>query len=444
MGRVITTLQHKATPESPMTPAVKSLVVPMLTTLFSTEDVRARARTTGAVRRQGKVDAYALLMVVVLAVTVRGPTAIAQLGQVYCEMTRVKLARSSFWDRFNPGFAALLWWALQRVMDDARTPASRPPGALSVFRDVLAADSTVMKVPDALRPVWKGTRRNSARAALKVHAWIRVMTGELVKCKVTREAYGDSRAFGIDHQLRGTLMLFDRGYASPSLWRRIDSVGGYFLTRIPAGWNQTIVSENRRHRGRARALTGLTLKQTFHELKRTIVDVNVSFQCRVAAYGGKKKRKVQEVFRVVAVRHPETGEYALYVTNAPPSMLAAESIRQVYRLRWEVETFFKTLKSGCSANQFPSAKKPVVRALLYAGLFRAALAMRAKARKRWLDTGRVNHGQWMRWWNRQLPHMLEELVSGPTEPLSLDDIRRMLTDPNHGRIPTRFAFVGSP
>ena len=87
-------------------------------------------------------------------------------------------------------------------------------------------------------------------AALKVHAWIRVFTGELLKYRVTREAHADCNAFGIDADLRGTLMLFDRGDASPTLWRKVNSVGGYFLTRIPAGWNPTVSVDNRRHRGR--------------------------------------------------------------------------------------------------------------------------------------------------------------------------------------------------
>lgn len=438
---MITQLQDTATPEAPMTPAMTSLVLPTLTRAFCPEKVRACARAEGVIRRQGKVDAYSLLMVVILGVVARGPTAIAQIGQVFNEATGLKLARSSFWARFNPGFSRLMSWALQQMLEDARQRTYTPPGVLSKFKDVLAADATVMKVPDALRPFWKGTRRNSACAALKVHAWIRVFTGEMVKCQVTREAFADSKAFGIERELRGTLMLFDRGYASPSLWRRIDSVGGYFLTRIPAGWNQVVVSENRRHRGRAKPLVGRSLKALFGGLKRSIIDVNASFSCRIRGYKGKPGRKVTEQFRVVAVRHPTSGEYSMYATNAPPHMLAAEDIREVYRLRWEVETFFKTVKSGCAANDFPTQKRHIVEALLFAGLIRAALAMRAKASQTWIRVRRINHGQWMRWWNRQLPQALVELVGIDLGELSVDKLLDMLTDPNQGRIPTRFAFA---
>ena len=426
-----------------MTRSLHTTVVQLLATPRP-EDVRKVARDLGVTLRQGKVDAYALLMVFVLGLVVRGPTSITQLGHVYGETTGCRLARSSFWARLTPAFAELVKWLLDQFVIEARPPSMPPPGQLSCFKDVLAADSSVVKVHDSLRSVWKGTRRNSAKAALKVHAWVRVFTGELVKYKITREAYGDSRAFGIDSALRGVLMLFDRGYASPSLWRRIDSVGGYFLTRIPKGWNQVIVSENRRHRGRARSLVGMNLKAAMERLQRRVVDVNVKFRCRVRAYAGAKSRIVEQEFRVVAIRRPD-GTYAIYATNAPVGMLAAQDIWSVYRLRWEVETFFKTTKSGCALSDMPCRDRHRVLALVYAALVRAAVAMRARAHFIRLvparNRERINPYQWMRWWNRQLLGLLDTLGLGDFY-LGLDDLLLLLNDPNRSRIPTRCSFVG--
>ncbi|MFT6145464.1 MAG: IS4 transposase [Myxococcota bacterium] len=237
-------------------------------------------------------------------------------------------------------------------------------------------------------------------------------------------------------------MLFDRGYASSSLWRRIDSVGGYVHTRIPAKWNQTIVSENRKHRGRARRLIGQSLQEAFVRLKRTHVDADVL--CRIRGYGGTESRKEMKRFRVVAIRQPETNEFGLFATNVPSHMLAAEDIYQVYRLRWEVETFFKTLKSGCAANECPSSKVHIVETLLYAGLLRAALAMRAKAQQTWSLVRRINHGQWMHWWNRQLPAALVAVVGITESQLSIKQLLILLSDPSQGRLPTRFSFGGIP
>lgn len=428
-----------------MAPHLRSAAVQLLTSITRPERVREQARALGVTVRQGKVDSYALLMVVVLGIVIRGPTSIAQLGHVYAETTGHRLARSSFWARLTPPFSRLVEWLLDAVVShDRQPPTSRPPGVLAGFKDVLAADSSVIKVHDSLRGVWKGTRKNSAKAALKVHAWIRVFTGELLKYKITPEAYGDSRAFGIDSDLRGVLMLFDRGYASPSLWRRIDSVGGYFLTRIPKQWNQVIASENRRHRGRARPLVGMKLLDALDGLKREILDVNVTFRCRVRGYGGQPARFVEKTFRVIAQRRP-SGEYAMYVTNASQAMLPAEEVWNVYRLRWEVETFFKTAKSGCALSDTPSRDQHRVETLVYAALLRATLAMRAKARFIRLAPARnrvrLNPHQWMRWWNRQLHDLLTAVVSGDGW-LDTDAFLLMLSDPNVGRIPSRDAFEG--
>ncbi len=439
--RVIEVVQAKLNPRGSVTPSLRSAVVDLLSTHVPERWVRERAGMLGVVLRVGKVDPYALVMVILLGVVVRGPINIAQLGQVYCRVCGLSLARSAFWARLSPSLAALLWEILERVMTDASLKRERPPGSLGAFRDVLAVDSSVVKVHDSLRCVWKGTRRSSARAALKVHAWVRVFTGELVKAKLTAEAYGDSRAFRIGHDERGVLLLFDRGYASPSLWRRVDSVGGYFLSRIPKGWNQQFVRNNLRCRGRARSLVGKTLRTAFVGLHRPIVDVMVTFRCRIRGYAGAKSRKVDHDFRVIAVRHPETGEYAMYVTNAPPDMLAAHHIRAVYRLRWEVETFFKITKSGCGMNELPSSKRAIVQILLTAALLRATLSMRARAAlvRRFApgQEHRVNPLQWTRWWSDELRIVLRTLLftlSSWTPRTAAQELA-LLFDPNHLRRP---------
>lgn len=444
MGPVIWTLRHNQTPENPMAHCAPTPIDDLLASLPAAERVRERARELGVVQRQGKVDAYALLMTVVLGIAVRGPTAIAQLGHVLAECTGVRLARSSFWARFTPSFTALIKWLLDLHVEASRREHPRPPGVLSGFRDVIAVDSTVVKLHDDLVHVWRGTRRNSAKAALKVHAWVRVFTGELLKYAVTADTYADCRAFGVEHALRNCLVLLDRGYSSPSLWRRIQGVGGYFLTRLPADRNPTIVSSNRRHRGRARKADDRPLREVLSGLQRRFLDVNAGFRCRVRRYRRSKARWTPETFRVVAVRDHKTGRYAVFVTNAPPEMLPAEHIAATYGLRWEIETFFKTAKSGSGLAELPSRKPHVVEALVYASLIRATTAMQALAvfRCRFaLPKGlMVNPQQWLRWWNRQLHRWLDDRFDG-LDALGADVLAEMLADPNVGRPTNRARFL---
>src|SRR5690606_36209369 len=158
-----------------------------------------------------------------------------------------------------------------------------------------------------------------------------------------------------------------------------------------------------------------------------------------------RARLVDHTFRVVALRGPG-GEYALYATNAPSEMLPAEELRNVYRLRWEVETFFKTAKSGCALSETPSRSRHRVETLVCASLLRATLAMMARARFLRLvparDRVRVNPHQWVRWWNRQLDGFLSDLVDSDS-PLDTADLLLTLADPNKARLPMREAFTRS-
>lgn len=412
-------------------------------TLTDVVGLRERARDLGVTQRQGKIDVYALLVTVILGVAVRGPTAIAQLGHLLAEVTGVRLARSSVWDRFTPPFRDLVQHVLDEEVRRARGREVRPPGVLAGFKDVIAVDATVVKVDDSLKSVWKGTRQNTAQAALKVHAWVRAFTGELLKYRITADAHGDGTAFGVDHQLRGCLVLVDKGYSSPSLWRRIQNVGGYFLTRLPKDRDPEIVRELRRHRGRARKLAGRSLRAALQGAQRHIVDVAALFRCRVRKYRTTTNRWTEEPFRVVAVRQRD-GTYEVFVTNAPPDVLPAEAVQRTYRLRWEVETFFKTAKSGSGLPELPSTKQHIVETLVYASLLRATTSMQALAAFR-AETAAalgvvINPGQWQKWWNRQLLMLLDRVVDASRQ-LSRREIALMLADPNVGRPPNRETFL---
>jgi hypothetical protein len=115
----------------------------------------------------------------------------------------------------------------------------------------------------------------------------------------------------------------------------------------------------------------------------------------------------------------------------------------VYRLRWEVETFFKTAKSGCGLNELPSKQQHVVETLVYAALFRATLSMTTRRQMLAASFGRapcrINPTQWVRWWNQELFGILRRVVDVVSH---VDDalLFALLEDPNRKRVPTRYRF----
>ena len=167
--------------------------------------------------------------------------------------------------------------------------------------------------------------------------------------------------------VRDRLLLFDLGYYRFQLFACIERQGGYFLTRLKDRSNPRITAVHRRWRGRRIELVGQRLQDVLKRLRREELDVEVELSFRRRAYGG-RRRGAKMRCRLVGVRDADSGRYHLYLTNIPAERLSAREVASTYAARWLVELAFKQLKSAYRLDDLPSAKRPVVEALLYAAL----------------------------------------------------------------------------
>ena len=409
--------------------------------LFPARRLRDQARDLGVVVRQRKVDAYLFFCAVVLSAGGRCCRSIADLGAHLHLRTGIELARSAFWDRFSPAFEALVAWALDRLEHRAGSKVHRATGLLRGFADVVVADATVVAVHPLLKRLWPGTRRTSSPAAVKVHTRVRATSGELLSHRITKEAYGDVRAFGVTWADRAKLFLFDMAYSVPAVWRRIDRVGAFFVARLPASHCPIITTVLRRHRGRTRSLVGKSLHEATRGLKRSVVEVKCVFRSRVCAYAGRKRGRIASTpFRVVGLWDTTERSYHFYVTNLPRERLPAESVGELYRLRRQVELFYKTAKGGLGLGELRSTKPHIVRTCISAALIRASVATQAACevscfvpKERWI--GMV---KWTKAWRRALEEILPRRRGWRAPRITWRSLARLAMDPNRTRPPTRW------
>ena len=80
--------------------------------------------------------------------------------------------------------------------------------------------------------------------------------------------------------------------------------------------------------------------------------------------------------RIIGERRPD-GKVVWLLTNLPPEILAKEEARDLYRRRWQVELFFKRLKSLLDLDELPSRDGPTSRPWILAKLILATLAVLA-------------------------------------------------------------------
>jgi len=416
-----------------------------LHTLIPAHLVRRQARQLDVLQRQRKIDPYALLLSVVFAMAGRGSYSVAAARRSLAVRTGVRVVRSAMFDRFTPEFEKLLDWLLDRLLERAQRREVSPQGMLGGFKDVVIVDGTVVKVPDELASTWPGTRRNSAKASVKIHTWLRPLTGELLRYRLSAGNRWDGHFFGVTWADAGKLFLLDMGYASASLWWRIHRVGGFFVTRLPASFEPVVLHEHRRHRGRARKLVGCRLRPELVTLKRSVVDVSCPFRVRVRRYGSKRGRRLVQPFRVIALRNDTTGLYHLYATNLPPDRMKAENVDALYRLRWEVETLFKTAKSGNGLAEISSTKPHIVRIFLKAALLRLTLSMQARqlAEAQLPHTAWINQGAWNLVWRAVLGEVVLAVLrrGGQGFTPEWEDLAVLARDDQVGRVPLRQALL---
>jgi len=412
----------------------------LLHSLVNPEEVRVWARRLGFLKRKRKIDVVAFLTSVVLGLCGRGGQSIASMRRDMAIRSGTTIARSAFFTRLSEPFERLVRWLLEHLQDIAASKAPIYRGVLKGFRDVIVVDATVVKVHDSLARLWKGTR-HSRKAAVKVHTWIRATTGELLRHRITAEAYPDARAFGMSPDLKDALFLFDMGYPSAGLWFRIHRLGGFFLTRLPRSYQPTILDVNRSHRGRARKLIGAKLQAVVPGLKRSILDVNCAFRVHIRGYGGENGRMKRQVFRVIGIYNPEAKAHHLYVTNLSLAQLAAVDAEHLYRLRWEVETFYKVNKSGLGLKEITSRKPHIVRTMLMSALLRGSICMQAKRHaERHLPSLRwINPLMWTRVWAVHLDRALDDWLLGVRRGTAMTwrALALLAMDPERRRPPTR-------
>lgn len=334
--------------------------------LLPRKKLETMARETGAFQRYRTVDIVSFFWTLLLGFGVSKQRTLASLRRAFGKTTGQTLAPSAFYDRFTPSLAKFMKMALLHVLEKAGLPERRLAGSLSAFKDVLAADSTVVRLHDLLKTKWPACRTNHTLAALKAHVVMSVVGKGASSVKVTGQRVHDGPVLRAGGWVKGKLLLFDLGYYRFQLFARIGKCGGYFLTRLKDNANPIICGLHRTWRGNSVPLLNQKLQDVLGRLKREILDVDVELGFRRRPcwpYGG---RKDTMRCRLVGVRNDETGRYHLYLTNIPVETLAAEEVGKVYSARWLIELCFRELKSQYELEAMPSSKSYIVETLVYA------------------------------------------------------------------------------
>jgi hypothetical protein len=138
-----------------------------LTSLLPQRRIRALASELGVVRRRRKLDIVTFVASLVLGFSAGERRSLTGLRRVYGSAIGVRLAPSSFYARFTAPLVELMRTLTFEALEQLGRKRPKMRSVFAPFREVLAVDSALVRLHDALEPhypsVWTHYMKASAK-----------------------------------------------------------------------------------------------------------------------------------------------------------------------------------------------------------------------------------------------------------------------------------------
>lgn len=142
---------------------------------------------------------------------------------------------------------------------------------------------------------------------------------------------------------KGSIVAVDKGYNDYGWYKQLTDKGVFFVTRLKS---------NAKYR--------VTDRRPILKSKGLICDQAIEFT------GAQTARKCPVPLRRISYRDTETGKRYVFLTNN--FTLAARTIADIYKARWQVELFFKWIKQNLKIKSFVGTSKNAVMTQIWIAL----------------------------------------------------------------------------
>lgn len=190
-----------------MAQPVASHIYKSLTSLLSRRRVVELAERLGVIRRQRKLDIVALVYSLVLGFGDADRRTLSGMRRAYLRGTGVRLAPSSFHARFTAGLVELMRMLVVEGLGQLARYRPKLRGVFAPFQEVLAIDSALLRLHDALEPFYPSVWTHYMRASAKLGVVMNVVGRGAKTVKVTHGSQHDVHLVQAGPWMKGRLLL---------------------------------------------------------------------------------------------------------------------------------------------------------------------------------------------------------------------------------------------
>jgi len=284
----------------------------------------------------------------------------------------------------SPGAVALLQGVLEVVLDMRLPALPATRSLLERFAAVVAIDSTVVRLPDQLGTVWRGSggyRTRNTQSALKIGIGIDLGSGRLLVPCLDHGRTQD-RSLPIQHAELppGAIRLADLGFWSLRVLGEIVRQGGHFISYLHV---QTVLIDPASGARIDLDAWLASLDPTVAHERDVLLGVTANLPVRLLVQGRSEadtsRRQRQLLTRArekgtpVSSRTYARAGWDLVVTDLPADRLTVHEARALLKARWQIELLFKVWKSGLGLTSWRSANPDRIHAEVLAKLIACLL-----------------------------------------------------------------------
>lgn len=330
----------------------------LLRRVLGRAELDALARQTGFCLKRRKLTGIETVWVLVVGLASSGAKTLSDFVRIFAQISGQRIAYKPFHDRLNASaFPEYLRRVYEMLMSSLVTKPPMPSHPkLRHFKDIIAHDGTSFAVHRDLADHFPGCLTAVAPAAVEVHTTLSLLEGQVIAATVSPHSTAEIHCAPDPESLQDRLLLIDAGYISFKYFDAIVSAGGDFICRNSLRANPRIVQCFRGPKG----LVGHKLKDV------SLPGTNVDLLVESTSYGGKKHQ-----VRLVLYWVKEKEKHLLLLTSLDPREFSPTDVSRLYRLRWQIELFFKECKSYTRLQRFRTRSPHITEGLIWGSLIAA-------------------------------------------------------------------------
>lgn len=197
---------------------------------------------------------------------------------------------------------------------------------------------------------WVLARSTRHIKGLKVHIQLAPQQLRINQMIITPPNVNDITVAKSWEPTAGTINIFDKGYFDFNWWHKIHLSGAYFVTRTKKNTKYKVIQENTRTKDTSDGILSDQLILLQNKNPR----------------GGKINLLADIPLRLVTYFdsiHRKTYTFITNLLTVPPEEIAA-----YYKMRWEIEIFFKWLKQNLKIKRFLGTNENAIKIQIYTAI----------------------------------------------------------------------------